>query len=144
MPGPRTPVDHMGALTARENVNAMGALSKVEGIHADVSSTYQYKNVNTGQVVQYPHRSARLDALEVWILIGVPDEPAAGPVQGQAGPGLADVATAITRPAEHEPKKEWVAYAIQRGMKPRDAQALSKQALIEEFGQEGDIVNGED
>jgi hypothetical protein len=133
----------MGALTARENVNAMGALGQVEGIHANVSSTYQYKNVNTGQVVQYAHRSARLDALDVWILIGAPDELDLGPVQGQAGPGLADVAAGIIRPAEHEPKKEWVAYAIQRGMKPRDAQALSKAALIEEFGQEGDD-DGED
>ncbi|MFG2076973.1 hypothetical protein [Nonomuraea maritima] len=138
MPGPRTPVDHMGALTARENVNAMGALDRVEGIHADVASTYQYRNSNTGQVVQYPNRSARLDALEVWILIGAPDQPDPGPVQGQAGPGLADVAAGVIRPAEHEPKKEWVAYAIKRGMPARDAAALSKQALIEEFGEGGD------
>ncbi|MGW6499333.1 hypothetical protein [Nonomuraea angiospora] len=138
MPGPRTPVDHMGALTARENVNAMGALGTVEGIHADVASTFQYKNVNTGQVVQYSHRSARLDALDAWILIGAPEEPSAGPVQGQAGPGLADVGGRVIRPAEHEPKKEWVAYAIWRGMAARDAQALSKAALIEEFGREGD------
>lgn len=138
MPGPRTPVDHMGALTARENVNAMGALEQVEGIHADVAACYQYRNVNTGQVVQYSHRSARLDALDVWLLIGSPDEPPAGPVQGQAGPGLADVGSQVIRPAEHEPKKEWVAYAIKRGMSARDASALSKQALVEEFGQEGD------
>lgn len=136
MPGPRTPVDHMGALTARENVNAMGALGTVEGIHADVSSCYQYRNINTGQTVEYPHRSARLDALDVWILIGAPEETPASPVQGQAGPGLADVAAGVIRPAEHEPKKEWVAYAISRGMAARDAQALSKAALVEEFGQE--------
>jgi hypothetical protein len=128
----------MGALTARENVNAMGALGTVEGIHADVASTYQYRNVNTGQTVEYPHRSARLDALDVWILVGAPPEPDPGPVQGQAGPGLADVAAGVIRPAEHEPKKEWVAYAISRGMAARDAQALSKAALITEFGQEGD------
>ncbi|MFI6909659.1 hypothetical protein ACIBKY_50950 [Nonomuraea sp. NPDC050394] len=133
--GPRTPTDHMGAMTARENINKAGALADADAISVAVASTYQYRNVNTGQTAEYSTRSTRLDRLENWLLIGAPSEP--DPADDGA-PVQPDPAAQVIRPAEHENKREWVAYAIWRGMPERDARALSKQALITEFGTEED------
>lgn len=38
------------------------------------------------------------------------------------------------RPYSNEPKAEWVSWAAHNGMKPDDADALTKQDLIERFG----------
>lgn len=38
------------------------------------------------------------------------------------------------RPGANAPKSEWVAYAVSQGMKVDDADAATKQDLIERFG----------
>lgn len=38
------------------------------------------------------------------------------------------------KPYANEPKKDWVAWAVHNGMDPDDADAATKQDLIEAFG----------
>lgn len=48
--------------------------------------------------------------------------------QEQAGPE-------VKRPAQSAPKPEWVGFAVRaHGMKPDDAEAMTKQDLIDMFG----------
>lgn len=105
--------------------------------------TFIYRNNHTGQVEELPARSARLDALGNWQLIGGPnpdEELEAGPVDGVTVT-LADPAAqrlVLVRPPDSAPKPAWVAYAVANGMAEADARALSKASLIEEFGKEDD------
>ncbi|MER6171358.1 hypothetical protein [Streptosporangium sp. NPDC001681] len=98
-----------------------------------MSAGYVYRNTRTGQTVERAERSIRLDNLDVWLCLQAPapapePEPPAEPAAGSAaGPA---------RPSEHDNKAAWVAYAAARGMDESDAKALSKAALIEEFGQD--------
>ncbi|MFI6485160.1 hypothetical protein ACIBH1_45130 [Nonomuraea sp. NPDC050663] len=119
-------------MTAAENVNAMGATGAVKTIASDVAGTYSYYNRNTGQVVEYAQRSSRLDALDNWELVASPPPPKGK--AAEADDPVVPVAVPVTRPADHEPKKEWTDYAISRGMPEAQARALSKQALIDTFG----------
>ncbi|MFG3438333.1 hypothetical protein ACGF0J_13910 [Nonomuraea sp. NPDC047897] len=97
--------------------------------------TFVYKNANTGQVVTATERDPWLDMLDNWRIISGPSE--ADPASEQSG-----AASAVPdRPSEHDNKAAWVAYAVSRGMAEADAKALSKAALIEEYGEEND---GED
>lgn len=92
-----------------------------------------YRNAHTGQTAELKERSARLDALANWHLVGAPlesDPDDAGP----ADPGPASPAPAPVRPPDTATKEVWVAYAIARGAKESDARALRKAALIEEWG----------
>ncbi|MEV0821949.1 hypothetical protein [Nonomuraea rubra] len=93
--------------------------------------TFVYRNSNTGQVVPLEQRDPCLDMLDNWRIVGGP-EPA--DVSGPASVGP-------DRPSEHDNKAAWVEYAVARGMSESDAKALSKAALIEEFGEDDD---GED
>ncbi|MEU1880843.1 hypothetical protein ABZ470_26350 [Streptosporangium sp. NPDC020072] len=93
--------------------------------------TYVYRNTNTGQVVPLEQRDPCLDMLDNWQVVGE-SEPA-----HMTGPALAGP----VRPSEHDNKAAWVEYAVARGMPEADAKALSKAALIEEFGEDPD---GED
>ncbi|MEV0379802.1 hypothetical protein [Nonomuraea sp. NPDC050643] len=93
--------------------------------------TFVYRNSNTGQVVPLEQRDPCLDVLDNWRVISGP-EPADEPGPASAGPA---------RPSEHDNKAAWIEYAVSCGMAESDAKALSKAALIEEFGEDPD---GED
>ncbi|WP_424533637.1 hypothetical protein ACOZ38_25210 [Sphaerisporangium viridialbum] len=94
--------------------------------------TFVYRNANTGQEVPLDERDPCLDQLDNWRIISGPaDETATGPAD--AGPA---------RPSEHDNKAAWINYAVANGMSEHDAKALSKAALVEEFGEEDD--DGED
>ncbi|WP_336214391.1 hypothetical protein [Nonomuraea sp. LPB2021202275-12-8] len=120
---------------------------------------WSYRNSRTGQVVDLPARSARLDALPNWAMIGaplddIPDETGVGRMipdtAGHDGAPDADAADQVVmvtvddlvaaeqvtlpRPPDNAPKAAWVAYAIARGATESDARALRKDALIEEYG----------
>ncbi|TMR97540.1 hypothetical protein [Nonomuraea basaltis] len=111
------------------------------------ADVWVYKNTRTGHVVEYTERSVRLDHLPVWLLIASPagsTEPVEADESGvepdpDAGAGL----VTMPRPSPSSPKSAWIAYAMRRGMPRKDAAVLSKAALIEEFGGEGDD-DGED
>ncbi|WP_440100029.1 hypothetical protein [Streptosporangium sp. H16] len=94
---------------------------------------FVYRNTRTGQTVERAERSVRLDNLDVWLCLQA-SQPAPGPLDG---PAVGSAAGPV-RPAEHENKAAWVAYAVALGMDESDAKALSKAALIEEFGSEED------
>ncbi|MEU7891697.1 hypothetical protein AB0B45_02405 [Nonomuraea sp. NPDC049152] len=95
--------------------------------------TLVYRNSNTGQVVEATDRDPWLDMLDNWRIISGP-EPDSATDTGSASAGP-------DRPSEHDNKAAWIAYAVARGMDEADAKALSKAALIEEFGEDED---GED
>ncbi|GII42934.1 hypothetical protein [Planotetraspora phitsanulokensis] len=109
--------------------------------------TYVYKNANTGSELTLDERDACLDMLDNWRIIGgLEDEPAGdsgseeeqdqGPEQ-EVDLDLDMGGDQMDRPSTSANKAAWIAYAVSRGMSEEDATALSKAALIEEFG-EGD------
>ncbi|MEU7911320.1 hypothetical protein [Microbispora bryophytorum] len=100
--------------------------------------TFVYRNSNTGQVVTLQQRDACLDVLDNWLIVSGPVEPAAASDEtDETGPASAGPVC----PAEGDNKAAWIAYAVACGMSESDAKALSKAALIEEFGKDAD---GED
>ncbi|MFI6886760.1 hypothetical protein [Streptosporangium canum] len=98
---------------------------------AEVAGGYVYRNTRTGQTIERAERSIRLDNLDVWLCLQAP-APAPEPPVGPA----AELAAGLACPSEHENKAAWVAYAVACGMDESNARALSKAALIEEFGEE--------
>lgn len=88
---------------------------------------YVYRNSNNGDIYETPRRSLRLEALPNWLLLSSPEPPAAPEPEPPAGP---------QRPLDSDTREVWIKYAIARGMPAKDARALSKAALIKEFGQE--------
>ncbi|WP_440063787.1 hypothetical protein [Streptosporangium sp. OZ121] len=98
-----------------------------------IGDGFVYRNTRTGQTIERAERSVRLDNLDVWLCLQAP-QPAPGPLDGPAAGSAAGPA----RPAEHENKAAWVAYAVALGMDESDAKALSKATLIEEFGQDNE------
>ncbi|WP_433235520.1 hypothetical protein ACQPYK_25480 [Streptosporangium sp. CA-135522] len=100
-----------------------------------------YRNNNTGDCVELAQRSVRLDHLPNWLLIDAPGEAAnlePLPADPAAPPVDAGSAPLPRRPLDTDNKAAWVAYAVTRGMPEKDARALSKAALVTEFGQEED------
>ncbi|GGK90265.1 hypothetical protein Ppa06_58200 [Planomonospora parontospora subsp. parontospora] len=94
-----------------------------------MAEPYVYRNTRTGQTVEWPTRSVRLDHSPVWLLISAPEvEPEPVPTP--------EPLRAPARPVQADPKAAWVAYAVYRGMSEADARALSKTALMEEFGRD--------
>ncbi|HEX5561801.1 MAG TPA: hypothetical protein VFX52_09170 [Nocardioidaceae bacterium] len=108
---------------------------------------FVYRNNNTGDVVRYEHRSARLDMLPNWELLEQPEAPAEPGQQGDAetspqepsggdggdgsGPGAGE------RPARSAPKADWVAYARTRAQNSDEEAAidgLTKEQLVEQYG----------
>ncbi|MGR6915420.1 hypothetical protein ACU635_14340 [[Actinomadura] parvosata] len=103
---------------------------------------FVYHNRNTGQTVQLPERDSILDCWPNWVLLSPPEsDPSSGPPPAQ------QVAGRTAPPPESANKQTWIAYAISRGMAEKDARALSKAALVEEFGtdqQEEEVADGQD
>ncbi|MEV1167344.1 hypothetical protein [Nonomuraea sp. NPDC049784] len=108
--------------------------------------SWVYHNRNTGQTVELPERDPILDCWPNWEILSRPAVPAApatptgpepAPAQAPAGPPP-NVPPVLPPgpPPEGANKAVWVAYAVSRGMAEKDAKALSKAALVEEFGQE--------
>lgn len=101
-----------------------------------------YHNRNTGDAVELPERNPILDCWNNWEIISRPTESAAPASPTTPGPATAQVpagpATDLPPgpPPESASKAIWVVYAVSRGMAEKDAKALSKAALVEEFGQE--------
>ncbi|MGI5196577.1 hypothetical protein ACQEVY_23495 [Streptomyces sp. CA-288835] len=114
---------------------------------------FVYRNNNTSDVVQYEHRSARLDMLPNWELLSEPEpsgateEPSAqgdAPQEkpnepsdggGDSGSGSDDV----QRPARSASKADWQAYARARTQDSDEEAAidgLTKDQLIEQYGGE--------
>ncbi|MEV0236878.1 hypothetical protein [Nonomuraea sp. NPDC050786] len=91
---------------------------------------WRYRNANTGDVVDLEQRDPCLDMLPNWSATPLGAAPPAAPAVPVAG--------AAGRPPENANKSAWIAYAVTRGMDERDARALSKAALIEEFGENSD------
>jgi hypothetical protein len=67
--------------------------------------------------------------------------PESGPGQpppqggGGAAPAGGPMAPAVPRPATSASKAEWVGYAVRaHGLKPDDAEAMTKQDLIDRYG----------
>ncbi|MBQ0827708.1 hypothetical protein [Streptomyces tagetis] len=109
---------------------------------------FVYRNKNTGDVVRYEHRSARLEMLPNWETVQEPKVPAAGPEpQGGAetppaeppggGGGDGSGPDAGERPARSASKADWVAYA-RRAARDSDEEAavdsLTKEQLIDQYG----------
>ncbi|MFE6103189.1 hypothetical protein ACFVQ4_24975 [Streptomyces laurentii] len=86
----------------------------------------QYRNKNTGDVVEYEQPSPRLEALENWTrLAPEPEQPISPP------------ADPAERPARNAPKDAWQAYARTRAQDSDEAAAidgLTKDQLIEQYG----------
>ncbi|MEU6783392.1 hypothetical protein ABZ912_29710 [Nonomuraea angiospora] len=104
--------------------------------------SWVYHNRNTGQTVELAERDPILDCWPNWEIQSQPAAPAAPPIAtgpesatAQAPAGPAPVLPPGP-PPEGATKAVWVAYAVMRGMSEKDAKALSKAALVEEFGQE--------
>ncbi|MEV0313528.1 hypothetical protein [Nonomuraea fuscirosea] len=103
-----------------------------------------YHNANTGQTVELPERDAILDCWPNWTITSRPAAPEApAPPAAPSRPEPAAQAPAGSAqdlppgpPPESASKAIWVIYAVSRGMAEKDAKALSKAALVEEFGQE--------
>ncbi|MEV6154920.1 hypothetical protein AB0L53_31725 [Nonomuraea sp. NPDC052129] len=101
-----------------------------------------YHNRNTGDTVELPERNPILDCWSNWEIISRPTEsatPASPPTPGSAtAQAPADPVPDLPPgpPPESASKAIWVVYAVSRGMSEKDAKALSKAALFEEFGQE--------
>lgn len=112
---------------------------------------FVYRNSNTGATYETETRSVRLDHLPNWLLIDASEEPTESATTdttgGMAAPAPSTVTVPFvpsrpTRPLDSDNKAAWVAYAVYRGMAEKDAKALSKAALIQEFGEED--TDGED
>ncbi|WP_171110596.1 MULTISPECIES: hypothetical protein [unclassified Streptomyces] len=98
---------------------------------------FVYRNSNTGDVVRYEYRSARLDMLPNWELVEQPapepEETTGGGGGDGSGPGVGE------RPARSAPKADWVAYARTRAQDSDEEAAidgLTKEQLIEQYGSE--------
>lgn len=98
---------------------------------------FVYRNRNTGQTVELPARDSILDCWPNWVVLSQPEPAPAGPLPAQAA-GRPAV------PLESANKQAWIAYAISCGMAEKDARALSKAALVEEFGADADQEEEED
>jgi len=81
---------------------------------------FVYRNKNTGDVVRYEYRSARLDMLPNWELLEEPqpEEPPGG--DDGDGPG------ASKPPARSASKADWQAYARPRAQDSDEAAAIEK------------------
>ncbi|MER7363282.1 hypothetical protein [Nonomuraea wenchangensis] len=101
-----------------------------------------YLNRNTGQTVEFPERDPMLECWENWEIVSQPAESAVSgaPSTPEPGQSQAPVGPAPDLPPGPPPesasKATWVIYAVSCGMAEKDARALSKAALVEEFGQE--------
>ncbi|MFE9921565.1 hypothetical protein ACFYQA_08280 [Streptomyces sp. NPDC005774] len=120
---------------------------------------FVYRNNNTGDVVRYEYRSARLDMLPNWELLQEPEAPA-GPEPQDPGPatqepgqqggaetppteppggggGDGDGPGALERPARSANKADWQAYARSLAQDSDEEAAidgLTKEQLIEQYG----------
>ncbi|GAB2918667.1 hypothetical protein ACFMQL_20530 [Nonomuraea fastidiosa] len=103
-----------------------------------------YHNRNTGETVELPKRNQIIECWPQWTIVSRPDEPDAAAATPAPEPAAAQAPVGPTPdvpsgpPPESASKAVWVAYAVSRGMAERDANALRKAALIEEFGREDD------
>ncbi|TMR99517.1 hypothetical protein [Nonomuraea basaltis] len=101
-----------------------------------------YHNSNTGQTVTLPERDLILECWPNWVILSRPTDPVAPAVPSGPEPAVAQAPAGPAPvlppgpPPEGANKATWVIYAVSRGMAEKDARALSKAALIEEFGQE--------
>ncbi|SDL73322.1 hypothetical protein SAMN05421874_12828 [Nonomuraea maritima] len=101
-----------------------------------------YHNRNTGLTVEQPERNRIIECYPQWTIVSCPDEPAAPATPSAPGPATEQAPAGPPPglppgpPPESANKSIWVAYAVFRGMAEKDAKALSKAALIEEFGQD--------
>lgn len=117
---------------------------------------YTYRNTNTGDLHEADERDLRLDNLDNWELLKPGDDgvcPSCGrgpeivsdgiltrkgmrptsafaevPVVRRDGDG------AIERPADRAAKAVWVAYAVDRGADPAEAEALTRDELVDQYG----------
>jgi len=112
-----------------------------------------YRNRNTGQTVKLPERDPILECWPNWVILArpaapedsaapdasAPSEDSAASAEPESAAGQAPVDPPVLPPGpppEAANKATWVLYAVSRGMPEKDAKALSKAALVEEFGQE--------
>ena len=128
-------------LDARHRPEAMRALlaeyctSPLEGS----PMTYRYRNANTGDEVEFPHRNARLEMLPNWVRI-----PSAPVAAAEAAPYEVPEPDAEALPPEPEPRHEPAAPADHDGGRPhsepdtpapaapaRPAVSASKAAWVE-------------
>ncbi len=103
-----------------------------------------YHNRNTGQTVELPARDSILDCWPNWVLLSNPEPAPSGPK-----PADQQASGRPAPPPESANKQAWINYAILRGMAEKDARALSKSALVEEFGSDSDdqqegVADGQD
>ncbi|WP_344897793.1 hypothetical protein, partial [Nonomuraea antimicrobica] len=99
---------------------------------------FVYHNRNTGQTVELAERDSILDCWPNWVLLAQPEPvPSSGPSPAQQAAGRP------APPFESANKQVWIAYAISRGMAEKDARALSKAALVEEFGADDQQEEGD-
>jgi hypothetical protein len=68
-----------------------------------------------------------------------PPSPEPAPQDGEgAAPVPAPATPAVPRPATSASKAEWVGYTVRaHGLKPDDAEAMTKQDLIDRYGDKG-------
>lgn len=91
---------------------------------------FRYRNHDTGQVVEYPERSPRLDALAYrWALVGEPEQvepaPAATPVV-EVEPD--DVPA---RPRASASRGTWVRYLEAAGVPAGQLEGLTRDQLVD-------------
>lgn len=108
---------------------------------------YRYRNENTGDVVERPDRSARLDALPNWELVDQPAAESEVRMVGEHGPEP-DLATlddpaphdpappTLERPAQADLKAAWVEWAVRCGADRAEAEATNKADLIAAYGRD--------
>ncbi|WP_267244354.1 hypothetical protein [Streptomyces sp. PR69] len=106
---------------------------------------FVYRNSNTGDQVEYEHRSPRLDMLPNWALLDNPEESRVIPEQeaqvGEALPELPQDAfledARRLRPARSAAKADWVAYAralAKDSAEESEIDGLTKEQLIDTYG----------
>ncbi|WP_086705597.1 hypothetical protein [Streptomyces antimycoticus] len=91
----------------------------------------RYRNSNTGDVVERPEPSARLERLPNWERLDTPKAPAGGGGGSPSGP------EADKPPARSASKAEWQEYARSHAEDSDENDAIdgmTKEQLIEQYG----------
>lgn len=119
--------------------------------------SYTYRNTNTGDIHEADERDLRLDGLDNWELLkadggicpscgrgpelvndGILSRKGMRPTEAFASAPVVrrDGDGAIERPADRAAKAVWIAYAVERGADPAEAEALTRDELVDQYGDE--------
>ncbi len=94
----------------------------------DQQGAFSY-HYNEGLLPEYVSR----EQLQQFLDAGLVEKTGADPRQA-TGEQDAPLTVQVKKPAQVAPKEAWVEYAVSRGATPAEAELLTKQELVEQFG----------